>query len=97
MVIVIKLISGLSNCNSVWTTDELISFIEIPSRVSVLLTIYNDRDVISAVMLERIIQIHLQSSSSSSSFICSEQNNTAYDSDANEQDQQGSTSANSGP
>ena len=30
-------------------------------------------------------------------FICSEPNNTAYDSDANEQDQQGSTSANSGP
>jgi len=32
-------------------------------------------------------------------FICSEPNNTAYDSNANEQDQQGSTSANrpSGP
>jgi len=30
-------------------------------------------------------------------FICSEPNNTACDSNANEQDQQGSTSANSGP
>jgi len=30
-------------------------------------------------------------------FISSEPDNTAYDSDANEQDQQGSTSTNSGP
>jgi len=46
----------------------------------------------------KLQQISSDSSSSSSSFSCSEQYNTAYDSDANyEQDQQGSTSANSGP
>jgi len=49
-----------------------------------------------ATAIDRLISS--SSSSASSSFICSEQNNTAYDSDANyEQDQQGSTSANSGP